>query len=62
MNTDVETARDVSVAILDGVGFWIGAEVDNALFSGCNLISVAEVKANDDLNSLTFYQDKAILG
>jgi hypothetical protein len=46
LNTDVETAWDVLAAILDGVGFWIGEEVDDALFNGCNLISAAEVKAN----------------
>ncbi|GAB6140146.1 hypothetical protein JCM14076_08750 [Methylosoma difficile] len=44
LNTDVETAWDVLAAILDGVGFWIGVEVDNALFNGCNLISAAEVQ------------------
>jgi len=46
LNTDVETAWDVLAAILDGVGFWIGEEVDDALFNGCNLISAAEVKVN----------------
>ena len=46
LNTDVETAWDVLAAILDGVGFWIGVEVDDALFNGCNLISAAEVKVN----------------
>ncbi len=46
LNTDVETAWDVLAAILDGVGFWIGEEVDDALFNGCNLISAADVKVN----------------
>jgi hypothetical protein len=42
--TDVETAWDVLMAILDGVGFRVGKEVDNALFNGCTLISADVVK------------------
>ncbi|GAB6140151.1 hypothetical protein JCM14076_08800 [Methylosoma difficile] len=56
MYTDVETARDLFAAKLDGVGFY-GTEVDNALFRGCNLISAAEMKANEGLKPLAYMDD-----
>lgn len=42
--TDVETAWDVLISILGGVGVEVGESVDDALFNGCSLISSDEVK------------------
>lgn len=44
IETDVETAWDVLAAILDGVGIFVGKEVDDALFNGCSLIPADVVK------------------
>lgn len=42
--TDVETAWDVLMAILDGAGILVGIEIDDALYNGCCLISANQVK------------------
>ena len=44
-STDVETAWDVLINILGGVGIAVGEGVDDALSNGCTLISSEEVKA-----------------
>jgi len=44
LETDVETAWDVLAAILDGIGIFVGKEIDNALYNGCSLIPADEVK------------------
>jgi transcriptional regulator of heat shock response len=45
IETDIETAWDVLADILEGAGIWAGKRIDEALYNGCALISMEEVKA-----------------
>lgn len=44
LETDVETAWAVLIAILDGAGILVGKRFDRALYNGCSLISANTVK------------------
>jgi len=59
LETDVETAWDVLMTILDGVGFHVGEEIDDALFNGCALISADEVK--DQALKLSSWTEEQVL-
>lgn len=59
LDSDVETAWDVLIEVLDGAGILVGKEIGDALYNGCSLISSAEVK--DHAQKLSTWTHEQVL-